>query len=144
MTGPLRSLVRRLPIWVQAQPLDAMIALLGVLPGLASLAGLATSRALDVLLPWWAVRLWAVILLVGCGCWLAGASSVRERDGQLVATRLPAFLLGLRLLALACLVYGVAIIALGGWAGVLSAYPLLVGAAGLYIRRVGLSRRSSQ
>lgn len=142
MTGPLPRLVRRLPVWVQAQPLDCMFALLGILPGLASLAGVASSKALDALLPWWAVRLWAVILLVGCACWLAGASSVRERDGQLVATRLPAFLLGLHLLSLACFVYGTAIIVIGGWAGLLAAYPLLVGAAGLYIRRVGLSRRS--
>lgn len=141
MTGPLPRLVRRLPIWVQAQPLDCMFALLGILPGIASLAGLASSRALEVLLPWWAVRLWAVILIVGCGCWLAGASSVRERDGQLVATRLPVYLLGLYLLSLACLVYSVAIVAVSGWGGLLASYPLLVGAAGLYIRRVGLSRR---
>lgn len=143
MTGPLPRLVRRLPVWVQAQPLDCMFALLGILPGLASLAGVASSRALDVLLPWWAVRLWAVILLVGCVCWLAGASSVRERGGQLVASRLPAFLLGLHLLSLACLVYGVAIVVIGGWGGLLASYPLLTSAAGLYIRRVGLSRRGA-
>lgn len=143
MTGPLPRFVRRLPVWVQAQPLDCMFALLGILPGIASLAGVASSKALETLLPWWAVRLWAVILLVGCVCWLAGASSVRERDGQLVATRLPAYLLGLHLLSLACLVFGTAIIVIGGWAGLLAAYPLLVGAAGLYIRRVGLSRRGS-
>lgn len=143
MNGPLVRLVRRLPIWVQAQPLDCMFAMLGILPGLASLAGLASSRALDLLLPWWAVRLWAAILLIGCACWLAGASSVKERDGQLVATRLPAFLLGLHLLSLACLVFGAAIIVIGGWGGLLAAYPLLVGAAGLYIRRVGLARRGA-
>lgn len=143
MTGPLARLVHRLPVWVQAQPLDCMFALLGILPGLASLAGLASSRALDMLLPWWAARLWALILVVGCGCWLVGASSVRERDGLLVATRLPAYLLGLHLLSLACLVYGVAIIMVGGWGGLLAGYPLLVGAAGLYIRRVGLARRGA-
>ncbi|MDF5758628.1 hypothetical protein [Spongiactinospora sp. TRM90649] len=136
----MRHLVLRLPVWIRAQPLDCMFALLGILPGVASLAGLATSRALETLLPWWAAQLWALILIVGCGCWLAGASSVRERDGHLVASRLPLFLLGLRLLSLACLVYAVAIVVISGWAGLLAAYPLLVGAAGLYIRRVGLTR----
>lgn len=137
----MRRLVERLPAWVLTQPLDCMFALLGLPSGVASLLGAARSRALDELLPWWATRLWAVCLLVGCVAWLAGASSVRERDGQLVATRLPAFILGLHLLSLACAVYGVAIIVLGGWSGALAAYPLLVGAAGTYIRRVHLVDR---
>lgn len=137
----MRRLVKRLPAWVLLQPLDCMFAALGLPSGIISLLGVARSRALDQLLPWWATRLWAACLLVGCIAWLAGASSVRELDGQLVATRLPAYILGLHLLSLACAVYAVAIIVIGGWAGALAAYPLIVGAAGTYIRRVYLIDR---
>lgn len=137
----MRRLVRRLPVWVRTQPLDCMFALLGLPSGVISLIGVVRSRALEELLPWWATRLWAVCLLVGCVAWLAGASGVRERDGQLVATRLPAWMLGLHLLSLACAVYGTAIIVIAGWAGLLAAYPLIVGAAGTYIRRVDLADR---
>jgi hypothetical protein len=137
----MRRLVARLPVWARTQPLDCMFALLGLPSGVLSLLGVVRSRAMEELLPWWATRLWAVCLLVGCVAWLAGASSVRERDGLVVATRLPAWMLGLHLLSLACAVYAVAIIVVGGWAGVLAAYPLVVAAAGTYIRRVDLVDR---
>jgi len=137
----MRRLVRRLPVWARTQPLDCMFALLGLVPAALSLIGVVRFKALEQLLPWWATRLWPVCLLVGCIAWLAGASSVREHEGQLVATRLPAWMLGLHLLSLACAVYGVAIIVIGGWAGVLAAYPLIVATAGTYIRRVDLADR---
>ncbi|WP_157251136.1 hypothetical protein [Nonomuraea typhae] len=139
MKNPLTHLVYRLPLWVQTQPLDTMFALLGIVPGIASLTGIASSRAL-ALMPWWAGRLWGLVLLVGSVCWLVGAAGVRERDGLLVTTRRPLMVLGLRLLSLACLIYGVSIIAFGGLSGLLASYPLVVGAVGLHIRKVGLTR----
>jgi hypothetical protein len=135
----MRRLVRRLPLWVRAQPLDTLLSVLGIPSGVASLVGAADSRALAALLPQWAVYLWSINLIVGCVCWLAGASSVREQDGHLVTRRLPIYVLGLHLLSLSCAVYGVAILVIGGAAGLLGGYPLLVIATGLYIRRVNLT-----
>lgn len=104
-------LIRRLPAWVRTQPLDCMFAILGIPSGLVSLLGVARSRALDQLLPVWAVRLWAVCLL------------------------------GLQLLSVATLVYFVAIIVIGGWGGVLVAWPLLVVSAATWVRRADLVDR---
>ncbi|GII87690.1 hypothetical protein Ssi03_56800 [Sphaerisporangium siamense] len=134
----MRPLVTRLPAWVRTQPLDAMFAVLGIPSAVATLTGVATSHALETLLPWWANRLWALCLLAGCIAWLAGLSGVRELEGRLVVTRLPVLLLGLQLLSMTCLVYAVAIVAVAGWDGVLAAYPLLVGTLATYIRRADL------
>lgn len=120
----IRRLVRHLPVWVQQEPLGVMCVLLGLPSGLAALIGPASSRALDTLLPFWARPLWAGCLVLGCLAWAAGITSVRQRGHQLVITRLPVMILGLQLISLAALVYGLAIIVLSGWAGLLAAFPL--------------------
>jgi hypothetical protein len=137
----MRYLVRRLPIWVRTQPLDATLALFGIPPALAALLGQLRSAALAELLPWLAIRLWAVCLLIGCAAWLAGLMSMREENGQLLISRLPILILGLALVSVSAVVYGVAILIASGWAGALAAWPLLVAAAGTYLRRVDLSDR---
>lgn len=133
----------RLPVWVRTQPIDATFALLGIPSGLTLLVGPARSRALEAVLPHWATYLWAMSLVLGCLAWLAGLTSVRMRDGRLVITRLPVLLLGLQILSPAALVYGLTIILVGGWAGVLAAWPLFVVAAATFIRRVELQRGHS-
>ncbi|RCG19126.1 hypothetical protein DQ384_38260 [Sphaerisporangium album] len=137
----MRRLVLRLPAWVRTQPMDTMFAVMGLPSAVATLCNLTSSRALDTLLPWWATRLWAVCLLVGCAAWLTGLASVREHEGRLVVTRLPVLALGLQLLSITCLVYAVAIIAVAGWDGVLAAYPLIVATLATYMRRVDLTIR---
>lgn len=134
-------LIRHLPMWVRAAPIDAMVAVFGIPAGLSSLLGLAPSRALT-LLPWWAGKLWALCLILGCAAWLAGLASVREVDGRLAVGHLPVLLLGLRLLSMAALVYGATIIVTSGWAGVLAAWPLLVLALGTTVRCVDLTDRA--
>lgn len=135
-----QRLVGRLPVWARTQPIDVMFALLGIPSGVAALSGIARSRALALLLPHWATYLWGVCLVAGCIAYLAGLTSLRERDGHLVITRLPVLLFGLQILSPAALVYGVAIIVISGWAGLLAAWPLLVAAIATWIRRVELTR----
>ncbi|MEV6987492.1 hypothetical protein AB0M95_40410 [Sphaerisporangium sp. NPDC051017] len=141
MTGAGRRLVRRLPAWMRRQPIEVMVCLVGIPTGLLSLAGLATSRALDQVLPWWVTKLWALCLIAGCAAWLGGLTSAREVDGRMVLWRLPLLLLGLRLLSTAAAVYGVAIVVTAGWAGVLASWPLWVVALGTTVRRLDLADR---
>lgn len=140
--SPTRWLVRRLPAWVRAAPIEVMVAVFGIPSGLAAMLGPASSRALAELLPWWAGKLWAVCLVAGCIAWLAGLSSVREVDGRLTVGRLPIMLLGLRLLSMAAAVYGTAIIVISGREGLLAAWPLLVLALGTAVRCADLSNRA--
>ncbi|WP_062441225.1 hypothetical protein [Herbidospora daliensis] len=137
----IRRLVRHLPEWVQAQPISVMCVLLGIPSGVLTLVGPSTSRALDTVLPFWARPLWAASLLLGCLAWGAGLASVREVDGRLVVRRLPAMILGLQLISITALVYGVAIITVGGWAGALAAWPLGVVAFGTAVEQAVLSNR---
>ncbi|MEU8379789.1 hypothetical protein [Streptosporangium sp. NPDC048865] len=135
-------LVRHLPLWVRRQPTDAFLTLLGLSSGIALLVGPATSRALETVLPAWGRLLWGLCQVLGCAAWLAGLISIREQeDGQLIITRLPMLILGLQLLAPAALVYGVSIILLSGWAGVLAAWLPLAAAAMTYLRRLDLVRQ---
>jgi hypothetical protein len=138
--SPSVRLVSRLPVWVRQQPIDAMFALLGIPSGLAALIGPAKSRALTQVLPHWVVVLWGACLVIGCVCYLIGLTSMREHEGRLVVTRLPVMAFGLQILSPAALVYGTAIIAVSGWAGVLASWPLAVAAAATWIRRTELLR----
>jgi hypothetical protein len=134
----MRRLVARLPVWVQAYPVDLLLIVLCLQSGLVSLFGWGPARPLEAAMPWWAPRMWAVCLLAGSACWLAGLSGIRGRDGQLVARRLPVLMLGLRLLALVMPIYFAAVVLVGGLAALLSGWILLFAAAMVYIRLVGL------
>ena len=139
MAGLMRRLVRRLPPWVRKQPISVMAAVFGIPAGVTSLFGQARSAALAELLPWWAGKMWALCLAAGCAAWLAGLSSTRQINGQLVVERLALLLLGLRLLSMAAAVYGAALIITSGWAGLLAAWPLMVLALGLTVHLLDLA-----
>lgn len=133
--------VQRLPKWVRVNPLDVMFVFMGIPSSIATLAGVARSNALTNVLPWWGPRLWAAALLIGCVSWLAGLTSIQENNGVLVLTRMPALLLGLHLVSIACLAYAVVVIVATGWTGVLAATAYLVVAGGTWLRRVDFSSR---
>jgi hypothetical protein len=139
----MRRLVVHLPVWAQTQPISVMCVLLGAPAGLAALVGPARSPALDVVLPLWARSLWAACLLTGCLAWGAGLVSMRRDGDRLVIRRLPAMILGLQLISLTAAVYGTAIIVVGGWAGVLAAWPLSVVAAGTAVEQAVLGNRAA-
>ena len=135
MTRP----VDRLPVWVRAYPMDLLFIVLCLQSGLVSLFGWGPARPLEQAMPWWAPRIWAVCLLVGSVCWLAGLSGIRGRDGHLVTRRLPILLLGLRLLALVMPIYAAAALLVGGWSALASGQILLVAAGLVYVRLAGLT-----
>lgn len=134
-------IVRRLPVWVRANPMDCTLVMLGIPGGVLSLAGVARSSALAEILPWWGPALWSAALVVGCAAWLVGLTSVREADGRLVITRMPAMLLGLQVVSMSALTYGVMIVATAGWAGLVASLYVFVVGAGTWIRRVDLLMR---
>ncbi|MFI9552657.1 hypothetical protein [Nonomuraea endophytica] len=138
-----QRLVGRLPAWVRTQPIDAMFALFGLPSGLTLLAGQARSRALETVLPLWANYLWGVCLVLGCAAYLIGLTSGRFRDGRLVITRIAALVFALQVLSPAALVYGLTILLVSGWGGLLAAWFPLVAAAATWIRRVELQREQA-
>jgi hypothetical protein len=116
-----------------------MLAGMAVPAGLANLAGLASSAALDQLLATAVRTLWAGCLIIGALAWLVGVLAVETRDGVLIFRRLSMMIFGMHLLSLAALVYAVALLVLNGWSAAMAAWPLLTFAAGLHIRRVDLA-----
>lgn len=139
--GFQNQLVRRLPVWVRTAPLDATFCVLGI-PGAAlAVAGVVQSQSLDQFLPGWGRLLWSICLFSGCVLWLAGLTSIKENNGHMTVTRMPILIFGLYLTSLAALVYGVALILIAGWSGVLAAWPVLVFAGGTWLRRLDLVSR---
>lgn len=129
-------MVRRLPLWVRANPMDVMFVFLGLPTSLASAVGLSQSSALHQVLPWWGPRLWSTALLVGCVAYLIGVTSVKEVGGSLIITRMPALLLGLHLISITTATYAVVVLVFAGWAGLVPALAYLVVSLGMWIRRV--------
>lgn len=134
-------IVRKLPKWIRVSPLDVMFVFLGLPSSLAAMAGVAQSNALADVLPWWGPKLWAVALFIGCCAWLVGLTSVKENNGILILTRMPALLLGLHLVSITCLTYAAVVIVFSGWTGVLAATAYLVIAFGTWLRRVDYMAR---
>lgn len=137
--GLQTKILRRLPPGIRVYPLDAMLALLGLPSGISALVGLASSRALDELLPVASRALWAACLIIGSACWLWGVLGTRIVDGLMEMRRVPIMILGLYLLSSAALVYAVALLMLSGIQALLAAWSLLAFSAGLYLRRIDLA-----
>lgn len=135
-------IVRRLPIGIQAYPLDATFAFLGMLSGTLTLLGLTSSRALAETLPSWAVLLWAVMLIVGSVTWGVGILSARTNgNNAVVITRAPVMVFGLALVSTTAFVFAVGIITVAGLQGVLASVPLLAYSAGTYLHRLRILER---
>lgn len=136
----VNKVIRRVPTWVRLAPLDAMCAVWGSASSVSILLRVNASHALMFMPPWGRV-LWAIALLVGCVCWLVGLSSTKLVDGHWTLTRVPALIFGLYLVSLAALLYGVIVLVVAGWGGVLPAASFLAIAGGTWLRRVDFSTR---
>lgn len=134
-------MIGKLPVWARTAPLDATFCVLGIPSSALTVLGFARSPTLIELLPDWGLLLWSVCLFVGCMAWLAGLTSIKENNGHMIVTRMPVMIFGLYLVSLAAVVFGLALVLIGGWNGVLAAWPVLVFAAGTYLRRVDLASR---
>lgn len=138
------KIVARLPVWIRTAPLDAMFCVLGVPSSAVAVVGIAQSPALAEFLPGWGRLIWSIALFFGCLFWLIGLSSIKENNGHLMVTRMPIMIFGLYLVSSSALVYGLSIILFAGMSGVLSAWPVLVFAAGTWLRKIDLASRFRQ
>lgn len=139
--GIQARLVRRLPQWVRVAPLDVMFSVLGFFSSVVSLVGVAEPNSLTRVMPWWGPMLWSICLLLGCGAWIAGLSSIKENNGHLVLTRMPALIFGLYLVSLASLAYALVLIVFAGWNGAIVSISFFAVAGGTYLRRVDFASR---
>lgn len=138
------KIVSRFPVWVRTAPLDATFCVLGLPSSVVAVVGLIQSPALVEFLPGWGRLIWSIALFFGCLFWLIGLSSIKENNGHFVVTRMPIMILGLHLASTSALVYGVSIILFAGTSGVLSAWPVLVFAAGTWLRKIDFASRFRQ
>ena len=140
--GFQERLLAHLPPGVRSHPLETSLSLMGVPAGISILFRLSNSRALDVL-PGPILTVWAIVWTIGCIAWFVGLVFSDEKDtgNQVVITHVPALLLGLWFVSVSALVYGVAVIVVGGLSAVLAAVAPLCIAAGTYVRRIDLRQR---
>jgi purine-cytosine permease-like protein len=121
--------------------MDTLFALMGLVSSIASLVGLSEPSSLTKVLPWWGPILWSLALFVGCVAWLIGLTSIKENNGHLVLTRMPALILGLYLVSVATLVYGIALLIFAGWTAAVAALIMFATSGGTYLRRVDFASR---
>lgn len=140
--GFQERLLAYLPSGVRSHPLETSLCLLGVPAGISILFRLTNSRALDVL-PGPVLSVWAVVWTLGCIAWFIGLVFSDEKEGsnETVITHVPALMLGLWFVSVSALVYGVAVLMVGGVSGIFGSVAPLCIAGGAYIRRIDLRRR---
>lgn len=129
-----RKVLHALPEGFIARPEAAFLAILCFGTGIPTALGITQSQALYQLLPTGALNAWGVALLVGSAAVLSGILSIEIRDGYEVIKRAAAYRLGLRLLGLASVVYGFALIVLAGTAGLLPAGWVWAFAVAMWVR----------
>jgi len=116
-------LLAHLPAGVIARPAEWFLAVLLSLSGLAIVVGLSKPATVTALLWRPAYYAWGACLLLGGAAMIGGLSSTRWIPGtdRYVIIRVAIYQLGLRLLGLSSLAYAIAVLAVGGWNGVLAA-----------------------
>lgn len=142
--GFQQRIIRSLPRGIQHFPLDSTFVVLGIPSAVLSLLGISTSASLSSFLPTWAHYVWSSAMLVGCLSWgMAVLSTELTEERYVVIRRVPLMILGLSLVSVTSFVYGLALIAFGGWSGLNASFAFLAVSAGTYLRRVNLSIRLS-
>lgn len=129
-----RRVLHALPEGFIARPEAAFLAILCFGTGIPTALGATQSRALYQLLPSGVLNAWGVALIVGSTAVLSGILSIEIRDGYEVIRRAAAYRLGLRLLGLSSVVYGLAIVVVGGVAGLLPAGWIWSFAVAMWVR----------
>lgn len=89
------------------------------------------------------MTVWAIVWTVGCMAWFIGLVLTDEKADkhEVIIKHVPALLMGLWFVSVTALVYGVAVLIVGGLSGVLAAVAPLCIAGGTYVRRIDLQRR---
>lgn len=114
-------LLKKIPAGFLWHPFEWFMAGACAIAGVASMTGHVESDSLRALLPLVFLRLWGLALLIGSAALGSGLSSIRAVSAdRYVITRVPAYRLGLRLLALAVVVYIGALVLYAGTAAVLA------------------------
>lgn len=136
-------LLEHLPAGVLNRPAEWFLAILCLLSGLPILTGLGRTSSVAALLYPPAYYAWGACLVFGGLGMICGLTSIRRRtlDGvtEYVITRVPCYLLGLRLLCIASLVFTIAILIVAHLNGVVAAAVTLAfaGMCGVRILVVG-------
>jgi len=115
-------LIEHIPDGVLFHPAEWLFALLCFVTGIRVVATGAESQSLESVLPGPLYGAWGGVLVVGSVALASGLASIRrvEHD-RYVVTRIPAYRLGLRLLAISTLIYSGALVAFAGSAGLTAA-----------------------
>lgn len=128
-------LLDKLPDGLLARPAEWLLAALCFLAGIPGLFGVARSPSLYDLLPFPFYRVWCLCLILGGAGLMCGLTSIRDLpDGRHVVTRVPCYRLGLRLLALAMVVFAGALIVVAGERGIAAAVGPTLFASFCFIR----------
>lgn len=140
--GFQERLLTRLPAGVRSHPLETSLSVLGIPAGITILFRFSNSRALEVLPPP-ILTVWAIVWTIGCIAWFVGLVLTDEKEGtdEVVIKHVPALMLGLWFVSVSALVYGAAVLIVGGLSGIIAAVAPLCIAGGTYIRRIDLRRR---
>lgn len=135
-------LLDHLPGWLLAEPYGFLIALLCIVSGLPIVLRVNEPGPIRALLPSALVAGWGACLVFGGLAMLCGLTSIRQVPGQHhVVTRVPCYRLGLRLLAVASLIYAYSVASVAGFQAVGLVVILLLFAATNYLRLLTLGGR---
>jgi uncharacterized membrane protein len=137
-------LLAHLPAGILSRPAEWFLSILCVLSGQAILTGLGQSGSVERLLNAIAYYLWGAALVAGGAAMIAGLTSIRRApDGEYIIRRKPVYLLGLRLLCSASVIFTIAVLAVNHWAGIVTAGITLAfaGMCGVRILVVGGRRK---
>lgn len=127
-----------IPDGVLARPAEWLLTSLCLVSAATTLAG-AQPDSVTISLPWLMRVMWALCLVVGATAWAVGISSIEQTlRGDHVVLRVPAYRLGMRLLGVASLVFGGALLREGG---VLESLPVLLFSVMCYLRLLTLGGR---
>lgn len=128
-------LLDHLPDGLLARPAEWLLASLCFLAGIPGLLGVARSPSLYDLLPFPFYRIWSLCLLLGGAGLACGLTSIRYvGDGRHIVTRVPCYRLGLRLLALASVVFAASLLVVAGSRGIPASIGPTLFAAFCFIR----------
>lgn len=118
-------LVLRIPIPVLVESFEVFFASFSFVVGILALLGLGRASTMTRVLPHAGIIVFNLCLVFGALALLVGITGIREKEGRIVYTRLPMYKLGLRLLGLVCMLYGLILILVAGLTGLLASIPLV-------------------
>lgn len=126
-SSPFRIwLLKVLPDGLLLHPFEWFVAVLCVFSGIATVFAQVQSSALEATLPLILYRIWGALLVIGGTALLVGVMSIKGNDHKYVITRVPAYKLGLRLLAISTSVYCACLIYYAGFGAAVTACVLPV------------------